>query len=282
MKRLIITADDYGMSPSVNKAIDAGVAAGVITSTNLMPGMEYTEDAATLRKKHPNISIGIHWTLTAGKPVSKEHEVGSLIDDTGHFWSYNEFRKRYRKGFIKEQEIRHELIKQYYKFCLICGEPDYWNTHQNVHVGFKIFDLFLSIAKDLEIKKMRTHQRIYIPAKLKSTLGVKARVLEPFKIIVLNQWMNKAKEIGIKAPDGMLVHKHEDDKLDMEYVLKNIQWNNKNTAELIIHPAMSNDSLHFGRITDQRIREFELFTDNNLKILIMGAGITLITYEELN
>lgn len=41
MKKLIITADDYGMSPYVNCAINQGIEAGIITSTNVMPGMEY-------------------------------------------------------------------------------------------------------------------------------------------------------------------------------------------------------------------------------------------------
>lgn len=211
------------MSPSVNKAIDASMEVGVITSTNVMPGMEYTDAAVDSRKRHPDVSIGIHWTLSAGKPVSEDDKVESLVDDDGFFWSCNEFRKRYRKGLIKEQEIKHELLEQYNKFCILCGKPDYWNTHQNIHVDFKIFNLFLSVAVECKIDKMRTRQRIYVTAKFKNTFTVKTKLLEPFKTIILNYWMDKAKKLSIKAPVGLLVYMNEDDKLDIEFVLKNIQ-----------------------------------------------------------
>jgi predicted glycoside hydrolase/deacetylase ChbG (UPF0249 family) len=49
--KLIITADDYGMSPAVNNAIEAGIEAGLITSTNVMTNMDYYKDAINLKKK---------------------------------------------------------------------------------------------------------------------------------------------------------------------------------------------------------------------------------------
>lgn len=103
----------------------------------------YLNDAKILRGRYPNVSIGIHWTLSAGRPVSENNKVRSLINDSGYFWSYNEFRHRYNKGLIEEKEIRCEPLEQFDRFCLVCGKPDYWNTHQNVHVGFKIFNIFL-------------------------------------------------------------------------------------------------------------------------------------------
>ena len=141
MKKLIITADDYGMSPGVNQAIEEGIGCGLITSTNVMANMDYAQDAATLKQKFPNVSVGIHWTLSAGRPVSKPEEIPSLVNENGEFHSYQEFRKRYRSELIKEEEIITELKNQYEKFCEICGEPDYWNTHQNIHVDFKLFRL---------------------------------------------------------------------------------------------------------------------------------------------
>ena len=56
MKKLIITADDYGMSRAVNDAIDAGIAAGLITSTNVMTNMPLYKEAIKL-KENSNISV---------------------------------------------------------------------------------------------------------------------------------------------------------------------------------------------------------------------------------
>lgn len=49
MKQLIITADDYGMSRAVNDAIEAGMAAGLITTTNVMTNMPLYKEAKTLK-----------------------------------------------------------------------------------------------------------------------------------------------------------------------------------------------------------------------------------------
>lgn len=64
MKQLIITADDYGMSRAVNDAIEAGMAAGLITTTNVMTNMPLYKEAKTLKDKFPNVSVGVHWTLS--------------------------------------------------------------------------------------------------------------------------------------------------------------------------------------------------------------------------
>ena len=60
-KKLIITADDYGMCDSVNRAIEECIAKKVVLSTNVMTNMECAADAATLREKYPYVSIGIHY-----------------------------------------------------------------------------------------------------------------------------------------------------------------------------------------------------------------------------
>ena len=50
MKKLIVTADDYGMSRAVNAAIDAGIEAGLITSTNVMTNMPFYREAVKLSR----------------------------------------------------------------------------------------------------------------------------------------------------------------------------------------------------------------------------------------
>lgn len=96
VKSLIITADNYGMNDSVNKAIEEGIEAGLITSTNVMTGMPECQEAEKLRKRYPQVSIGLHWTLSAGKPVSAPESIPTLINDNGEFYPYATFRERYR------------------------------------------------------------------------------------------------------------------------------------------------------------------------------------------
>lgn len=279
MKKLIITADDYGMSVAVNKAIDAGIEEGLITSTNVMPNMPFFEEAIKL-KSYKNISVGIHFTLSCGKPVSDIKKIPSLVNAEGEFYKYSEFRKRYRKRLIKNEDILIELTAQYEKYVKLLGEPDYWNTHQNVHVDFRIYKVFVDFACQHKILKMRSHQRIYVPgSKKEDKRSLLWRLVEPFKSRILKQWQQKANKKGISSPNGVIVCLNKEDSNRLKYLFENIAWKKNTIGEYVIHPAIENDSPYFGKIVEQRIREYEMFTDERMKETIAKAGIKLISYN---
>ena len=279
MKKLIITADDYGMSRAVNDAIDAGIDAGLITSTNVMTNMPLYKEAAKLKNKE-GVSVGIHWVLACGKPVLPAQEIPTLVKDDGEFYPYPEFRKRLRKKLISFQDIKKELVAQYNLYYELMGQPDYWNTHQNTHVDFGIYRLFVDTAAELGINKMRSHQRIYVKGSDAShKMSLKWRMIEPIKAAMLNCWQSNAHKKGTASPEGLIVCLNGNDINKPEYLFSNISWKKKQVGEYVIHPATENDSPYFGKIVEQRIREFEMFTSENTKKLIQDAGIELVTYD---
>ena len=278
MKKLIITADDYGMSNAVNRAIDAGIEAGLITSTNVMMNMPFCEEAVKL-KSYKNISVGIHFTLSCGSPVSKAEDIPSLLQDNGEFYKYAEFRRRYRKKLISDSDIIKELSAQYDMYTKLLGEPDYWNTHQNVHVDFRIYKLFVDFARSKGINKMRSHQRIYVNGSQKGDKrSLKWRILEPIKSRMLDKWQSNAHKKGIASPDGLICCLAKGDVDNPGYIFSNINWKKKTIGEYVIHPAVENDSPYFGKIVEQRIKEYEFFTSSETKEFIKSAGIELSIY----
>ena len=278
MKKLIITADDYGMSEGVNEAIDAGIDAGLITSTNVMTNMPFYKEAVKLKDKK-GISVGLHWVLACGKPVLPANEIPTLVSPSGEFYPYPEFRKRLRKRQISFADIKKELIAQYNLYYELMGQPDYWNTHQNTHVDFGIYRLFVDTAAELGINKMRSHQRIYVQRSDNSQkLPLKWRLAEPIKSRILDIWQHNAHKKGISSPDGLIVCLNGSDVNKLDYLFANISWKQKNIGEYVIHPATKNDSPYFGKIVEQRIKEFEMFTDSKTKEIIEQADIELTTY----
>lgn len=278
MKKLIITADDYGMSEGVNEAIVAGIDAGLITSTNVMTNMPFYKEAIKLKDKK-GVSVGLHWVLTCGNPVLPAEEIPSLVSPNGGFYTYPEFRRRLRKKLIAYTDIKKELIAQYNLYYELMGQPDYWNTHQNTHVDFGIYRLFVNTAAELGINKMRSHQRIYVKASDNSQkMSLKWRILEPVKSKILDIWQHNAHKKGISSPDGLVVCLNRSDINNLEYLFANISWKNKNIGEYVIHPASKNDSPYFGKIVEQRIKEYEMFTSSRTKQIIEKADIELVTY----
>ena len=280
MKKLIITADDYGMSLAVNRAIDEGIACGLITATNVMTNMPYYKEAIKL--KSTNASVGIHWVLACGKPVLPRGEIPTLIAPNGEFYPYSEFRSRLRKGLISFNDVEKELIAQYNLYYELLGQPDYWNTHQNTHVDFSIYRLFVKVAKKLGITRMRSHQRIYTKSsEATSNMPIKWRLIEPFKSKLLDLWQHNAHKEGINSPDGLLVCLNKNDINHLEWLFNNIKWKKKTVGEYVIHPACENDSEYFGKIVEQRINEYKMFTALSTKDIIQKAGINLVSYSDI-
>lgn len=245
-----------------------------------MTNMDFYKDAVGLL--NTGASLGIHWTLSCGKPVLSSSEIPTLVAKNGEFYPYKEFRKRYREHKISNEEIKRELVAQYQRYKELLGEPDYWNTHQNVHVDMEIFQVLVDVESSLSITKMRSHQRIYVPASTsqgKRTL--KWRIMEPVKTRVLASWLRNARKLGMEFPDGCVVRLREDDTNNIEYVFSNISWKNNTVGEVIIHPATHCDSSYFGKVVEQRVLEYELYTSKKTKELIESNGIRLVNFKEL-
>ena len=82
-KRLIVNADDFGLTNGVNRAIIEGHTRGAVTSATLMANMPAFDAAVGLAKDHPSLGVGLHFNIVTGQPLS---ECWSLIDDrTGDF-----------------------------------------------------------------------------------------------------------------------------------------------------------------------------------------------------
>ncbi len=262
MKKLIITADDYGMCEDVNTAIEECVAAGIVLSTNVMTNMSCCDAASTLKDKFPNLSVGLHYNFTAGMPLSPIDCVRDLVDNDGVFLSYSKIREACKNKTYNFAQIKTEMKAQYKKYVEICGEPDYWNTHQNVHVYPDLYDLFRDVSLELGIRKMRSHQRIFVPASNgKSDKSLKWTITNPVKCRMLDAWQKKSKKLGVSSPDGILVRMNEADKLNLPYLLKNIRWKDNGVAELIIHPSVTPDCEYFGGITEGRVNEYKVYSN---------------------
>lgn len=280
LRKCVITADDYGMSPAVNRAIEQGILLGTITSTNVMTNMPCCADIAGVDRK--GASVGIHWTLTCGKPVLPPSKVPSLVDEHGGFHSFAEFRRLFRKKRICKAEVICELKAQYQRFLPLAGQPDYWNTHENVNVEPELFSLFVQTANTLGIMKMRGYQRIYVPASAgRGNQSLKWKLLEPLKAGLLNKWHDEAKRQGMTFPQGRICCMQVSDYHRPEYLFSHIDWKQKVSAEISIHPATQIDSPYFGNLTDDRLIEYRIYTDKSLLDTLRNNQIELCSFEKL-
>src|SRR4051812_37120349 len=83
--RLIINADDFGDSDSVNEAIGHLYDSGVVSSTSLLAGGSAAEQAVEFARGRPGLSVGLHLALTHSAPVLPPEKLPLLVDAKGRF-----------------------------------------------------------------------------------------------------------------------------------------------------------------------------------------------------
>lgn len=83
--RIIVTADDLGRAPEVNAAIEQAHREGVLTAASLMVGEPAAAAAVALARRNPRLAVGLHLTLTDGRPVLPAARIPALVRADGQF-----------------------------------------------------------------------------------------------------------------------------------------------------------------------------------------------------
>ncbi len=69
MKRVILTADDFGLSEAVNEAVERAHRDGVLTSASLMVAGPAAADAVRRARRLPALRVGLHLVVVEGPAV---------------------------------------------------------------------------------------------------------------------------------------------------------------------------------------------------------------------
>ncbi|MGC2195793.1 MAG: polysaccharide deacetylase family protein [Terriglobales bacterium] len=144
---LILHADDYGMTHSVNRAISEALENHWITSASILVPCPWFLEAATYAKAHPEADLGIHqalnseWTTFRWGPVTSEDQVPSLLDGEGYLPLDTPEVAKNAKASEVETELRAQISRAQ-KFGVHI-------THLDTHMGalFQTPDLFSTYQK---------------------------------------------------------------------------------------------------------------------------------------
>ena len=143
---LVVNADDFGISPGVNRGIVEAHRLGIVTSASLMPNLPSSEDAAARAARCPSLQLGMHLTLTAGKPLSPPERVPSLVDRHGHFPVLGHLLARLSLGRVRHADLARELDAQV-TWALERGvRLDHLDSHHHVHIHPRAAGLVLDLA----------------------------------------------------------------------------------------------------------------------------------------
>src|SRR5207249_2607907 len=136
---LIVHADDFGISPGVDRVIEENLETGTVTSTSLLLGTPHSAAALAWAAEHPQYDYGVHLNLTHGRPVLPPSQVRSLVTETGEFRPLGRFLRRHLFHRMRLTELRAELAAQI-AAARAAGVPlSHLNSHQHVHLLPRLF-----------------------------------------------------------------------------------------------------------------------------------------------
>jgi predicted glycoside hydrolase/deacetylase ChbG (UPF0249 family) len=154
---LIINADDFGLTPGVNRAIAELHQAKALTSATLMATGAAFDDAVAVAHANPTLGVGCHIVLTDGVPASPPHSIPSLLgsDRKSFRSSLVDFIQALLSGAIREDDIEREAVAQVQKLQCAGINVTHIDTHKHTHLFPAVARPLLRIAERCSVGAIR-------------------------------------------------------------------------------------------------------------------------------
>ena len=135
MRSIVITADDFGFSETVNEAVERGFRDGVLRCASLMVGAPAAADAIARAHRLQGLRVGLHVTVVQGRALLPASEIPHLVDADGHFPD-NLLRAALRWYFHRasRRELGREIAAQFAAFRATGLTLDHVDGHNHMHL----------------------------------------------------------------------------------------------------------------------------------------------------
>ena len=270
-RRLIVNADDFGGSHSINQAVVRAHREGILTSASLMVNEPGFAEAVALARENPSLGVGLHLTLLHGHSALSRKQIPDLVDDEGRF-SFNPVTAgfRYFANRRVETQLFAEIDAQFEKFRQSGLPLDHVNGHLHLHLHPTVFQLLAKNVARWGITHLRlTHDPFWLNARLVPGYWF-YRVSHAIIHRALSQRARRVlRRLEIKhtsAVFGLL----QNARVDENYLLRLLPKLPPGDSELYSHPSL-----------DQFKHELDALISLKVKALLERLGIRLIRYQDL-
>ena len=142
-RRLIVNADDFGVTEGVSRGILRAHREGLVTSTTVLASLPAQTELDAVARDSAGLGLGLHFNLTLGRPVSPPETVGSLVDAEGRFGrDLAVLQERARPD-----EVRRECEAQIEAFTRRFGRgPTHLDSHHHAHRLSRVMDAVVDVV----------------------------------------------------------------------------------------------------------------------------------------
>jgi chitin disaccharide deacetylase len=275
--RLVVTTDDFGLSPGVDYGILETFRLGIVRSTALLVNFPDVNDSVARLHQEPGLEVGIHLNLTAGPPVLPPKRVPSLVGIDGTFHNFATFFARAAFSQIDWGEVTLEWRAQFERGINKGCRFTFITSHQHVHMLPEGTQICAKLAHEFGVGVVRLSN--FRLSGVLWPLRPKALALAPF--------VPSAREVfqrmGVFCNTSTLEIPPGSPDSALRQVCRTLERLHAGVHELICHPAYE-DSVLAARDTyvAGRRNELTVLGHPKLRACLETAGIEQTTFREVS
>jgi hopanoid biosynthesis associated protein HpnK len=234
-KKLIVTADDFGLHHSVNEAVQEATAVGVLTAASLMVGAPAAADAVRRARELPELRVGLHVVLADGWAVLPRRLIPALVDEDGRFADrmFVDGVRYFTLPAVRRQ-LEAEIRAQFSAFARTGLLLDHVNAHKHFHLHPTLLTMMVRIGREFGMHAMRVpHEPLWFAMRGPVIAGAaSAALLSPWLAMMkrrLRSWgiAYNDRVFGIACTGSM----------DEETLLEILARLPPGITEIYLHPA---------------------------------------------
>ena len=279
MRRLIINADDLGLTSGVNRGILESHQHGIVTSATLMACGEKFAEAASMVAQASSLSVGCHVVLVDGMPTCDAKNISTLLVNSRFRDRLTNFALRAASGRLDLEHIEAEVTAQIKKLQSAGVQVSHLDSHKHTHMFPIVLKGVLRAAKTCGIGAIRNPFEPLIFATARHwKRQFQLRMMRRFRAS-FHAALNHA---GVVTPDGC-VGIAATGGLTAKTFRALIDHLPEGTWEFVSHPGYNDADLDKiqTRLRESREKEMAILTSPEAKEALQEAGVQLISYCDL-
>jgi len=283
-RRLIVSADDFGLSPGVNAGIIRAHRDGILTDASLMVNGAAVDEAVELARATPTLSVGLHLVLVQGHATTPPSAIPKLVDAAGMFRT-NPVAVGFRYFFTPgiQAELEREICAQLEKY-LRTGVPlSHVDGHLNIHMHPTVLGILLRVAERYGIRALRLPRE---PLDVSLRLDGRERMRKLAESLTFRRLTAFAAPRlaarGIRHPDQMF-GLHQSGHVTEPYLLGVIESLAPGVTELYSHASCVDAEARRWRPADYECEgELAALTSPRVRTVLRERQIEIMSYRALS
>ena len=283
MRRLIVSADDFGLSPGVNAGILKAHREGILTNASVMVNGSAFDEAVDMARANPTLGVGLHLVLVQGRSRLSPEEIPGLVSGDRMFRT-NPVASGMRYYFDRRlhAQIEREVCAQLEAFCRTGLPLSHVDGHLNIHMHPTVLGILLRVAPRYDIRALRLPRE---PFGISIRLDARERprkTLEALTFKALDGYASaKLAAHGMHHADQVF-GLHQSGHVTEGYLLGVIAALPDGVTEDYTHASIVDDDARRWRPADYECEgELAALTSAPVRAALQTRGVECIRYSDL-